>query len=117
MAGETNYALIWFIYLASGAVFYLIFWKFSSLSGRFPAWLLRTVLAVLIFTPVLPQSENQVAAPALMAVALDSIAAGPGAAARALAALTMGMVLGCTTSFGLFLVLRLRRGKSRWEIL
>ena len=117
MAGETNYALIWFIYLASSAAFYLVFWKFSSLAGGLPAWLLRTLLAVLILTPVLPQSENEVAVPALMAVALDSIASGPGSAARALAALSMGMILGCMASFGLFLLLRLRRRKSRWKIL
>ena len=117
MAGDTNYALIWFIYLASSAVFYLVFWKFSGLAGRLGAWLLRTLLAVLILTPVLPQSENEVAVPALMAVALDSIASGPGAAARALAALTMGMVLGCIASLGLFLVISLHRRKSRWKIL
>lgn len=93
MAGDTNYVLIWFIYLASGAVFFLVFWKFTALLGRLPAWILRTFMAALILTPVFPRSEEETAVPALMAVALDTIASGPEAAARGLAALATGMVV------------------------
>ncbi len=93
MAGDTNYVLIWFIYLASGAVFFLVFWKFTALLGRLPAWILRAFMAALILTPVFPRSEEETAVPALMAAALDTIASGPEAAARGLAALATGMVV------------------------
>lgn len=113
MAGETNYVLIWLVYLTSSLVFYLVFWKFTSLLGSLPAWLLRVFLATLVLTPVLPRSENEVAVPALMAVALDSIASGPGAAARGLAALATGMVFALLASVALFLILTFVRRTNR----
>ncbi len=104
MAGETNYALIWFIYLLSSAVFYLALWKFTALLGTLLAWLLRTLVAVLIWTPAFPRDEAAVAVPALMAVALDTIAHGPAAAAGSLAALATGLILGSLASLALFVV-------------
>ena len=112
MAGDTNYVLIWFIYLASAAVFFFAFWKFTTLLGRLPAWMLRTFLAALILTPVFPRGEEETAVPALMAVALDAIATGPAAAARGLAALATGMVAATLAAILLWLGLTLaRRGK------
>ncbi len=116
MTGETNYVLIWFIYLVSSLVFYLVFWKFAGLSGRLPAWLLRTFMAALILTPVFPRTEGEAAAPALMAIALDSIASGPGAAARGLAALATGMVVAFMAALALFLALTIGRRKFRSRI-
>ncbi len=114
MAGDTSYVLIWFIYLASGAVFFLTFWKFTALLGRLPAWILRTFMAALILTPVFPRSEEETAVPALMAVALDTIASGPEAAARGLAALAAGMIVAVFAALILFLGLTfVRRGNSR----
>lgn len=114
MAGDTNYVLIWFIYLASGAVFFLVFWKFTALLGRLPAWILRTFMAALILTPVFPRSEEETAVPALMAVALDTIASGPAAAARGLAALATGMVVAILGALILFACLTIvRREKFR----
>lgn len=114
MAGDTNYVLIWFIYLASGAVFFLVFWKFTALLGRLPAWILCTFMAALILTPVFPRSEEETAVPALMAVALDMIASGPEAAARGLAALATGMVVAILGALTLFAGLTIvRRGNFR----
>ena len=109
MAGETNYVLLWLVYLASSLGFYLVFWKFSGLLGSLTAWLARIFLAALIFTPVFPRSEGEVAVPALMAIALDSIAFGPGAAARGLAALATGMVFAFLAALAVFLVLTFGR--------
>ena len=114
MAGEANYLLIWFVYLAASAVFLAVFWKFSALLGRLPAWLLRTLVAALVLTPALPRNEAEVAVPALMVATLDSIASGPDAAARGLAALATGLVFACIASLGLYLALNLRHRKSRW---
>ncbi len=113
MAGDTNYVLIWFIYLASGAVFFLVFWKFTALFGRLSAWISRTFMAALILTPIFPSGEGETAVPALMAVALDTIASGPEAAARGLAALAAGMVVAILGAMVLFLGLTfVRRGNS-----
>lgn len=109
MAGETNYLVIWFIYLASSTVFYLVFWRFTALLGRLPSWLLRTFMAALILTPVFPRSEEETAVPALMAIALDTIGSGPAAAARGLAALATGMVLAALAALTLFLGLSIAR--------
>lgn len=109
MAGETNYLVIWFIYLASSTVFYLVFWRFTALLGRLPSWLTRTFMAALILTPVFPRSEEETAVPALMAIALDTIGSGPAAAARGLAALATGMVLAALAALMLFLGLSIAR--------
>lgn len=116
MAGDTNYVLIWFIYLASGAVFFLVFWKFTALLGRLPAWILRTFMAALILTPVFPRSEEETAVPALMAVALDTIASGPAAAARGLAALATGMVVAILAALVLSLSLTVARRRMNRQI-
>ena len=114
MAGDTNYVLIWFAYLASAAVFFFVFWKFTALLGRLPAWILRTFMAALILTPVFPRGEEETVVPALMAVALDAIASGPAAAARGLAALATGMVVATLAAIILGLGLTLvRRGNFR----
>ncbi len=112
MAGETNYVLIWFIYLTSGAVFYLVFWKFTALLWRLPAWLARAFMAALILTPVLPRGEQGTAAPALMAAALDAIAGDPAATARGLAALATGMIAAMLVALTLFLGLFASRRRS-----
>ncbi len=115
MGGEAGYLLFWTIYLASSAVFFAVFWKFSGLFGRLPAWLLRTIVAVLILTPAWPRGGGGVPAPALMVAALDGIGSGPEAAARGLVALFMGVCIAVIISPALFLALKLRRGKSKWR--
>ena len=115
MAGEANFLLIWVIYLASSAVFFFVFWKFSALLGQAPAWLLRTLMAALILTPVLPRNEDEVAVPALMVAALDGIGSGPEAAARGLGALFLGTLFALIVSTGAFLAMKLRRRKSKWR--
>ena len=115
VAGGANYALIWAIYLAASAVFFAVFWKFSGLLGRLPAWLLRTILAALILTPAWPRGGGEVPAPALMVAALDGIGSGPEAAARGLGALVIGVGIATALSIGLLLALKLRRGRSKWH--
>lgn len=116
MAGDTNYVLIWCVYLASGAVFFLAFWKFTALLGRLPAWILRTFMAALILTPVFPRGEEETAVPALMAVALDMIASGPAAAARGLAALAAGMVVAVLAALVLSLGLTIANRRTNRKI-
>lgn len=116
MTGDTNYVLIWFVYLAFGAVFFLVFWKFTALLGRLPAWILRTFMAALILTPVFPSGEEATAVPALMAVALDTIASGPAAAARGLAALATGMVVAILGALVLSLGLTIARRRMNRQI-
>ena len=120
MAGDANYLLIWFFYLASAAVFLFVFWKFTALLRRpkrlerSSAWILRTFMAALILTPVFYHGEAGTAVPALMALALDVIAAGPAAAARGLAALAAGMVAAAAAAMVLWLGSTLvRRGNFR----
>ena len=115
MAGGANYALIWAIYLAASAVFFAVFWQFSGLLGRLPAWLLRTIMAALILTPAWPRGGGEVPAPALMVAALDGIGSGPEAAARGLGALVIGVGIATALSIGLLLALKLRRGRSKWH--
>ena len=115
MAGGSNYFLIWIIYLAASAVFFAVFWQFSGLLGRLPAWLLRTIMAALILTPAWPRGGGEVPAPALMVAALDGIGSGPEAAARGLGALVIGVGIATALSIGLLLALKLRRGRSKWH--
>ncbi len=110
MAGESTYITTWLIYLASSVVFLLVLWKFTALIGRLPRWFLRIFVATLIYTPVLPRSDEETAVPALMVAAMDAIAFGPAAAARGLAALATGMIVAFAgaiiVSLGLFIVRR-----------
>jgi len=115
MAGGVDYLLIWIIYLASSAVFFAVFWKFSGLLGRLPAWLLRTVMAALILTPAWPRGGEEIPAPALMVAVLDGIGSGPEAASRSLGALVIGMIIATILSISLFLAWKLRGGQSKWH--
>ncbi len=113
MTEGTAYAAVWLLYLASSLVFFLVWWKFTGLLGRIPAWLLRVFMAALIWTPAWPQDAGEVAVPALMALALDTIASGPAAAARGLVALAMGMVLALSAAVLVFLLWTFGGGRLR----
>ncbi|MEQ8956279.1 MAG: hypothetical protein RL120_19275 [Gammaproteobacteria bacterium] len=105
-----NYYLVWFGYLAAGAVFYGIFWYFTRFPrARWLAYFMRAVMAAVIVTPWYAHSDEDILAPALMIAMLDAISGG-GSATRALVPLflALGAVL---LSGGLLFVLR----RSIWS--
>ncbi len=93
MGAETNYPAVWLVYLAAGLVFYGLFWRMTAPVRR--RWLRRSaraVTAAVILTPAYTSEQSGTMAPALMVMALDAIAIGPGAATRALAPLVLGVI-------------------------
>ena len=93
METESNYWLIWLIYIAAAVLFLGIFWRITRLQGL--PWLrfsLRGLMLALIFTPWYANIEGSNLAPALMVVALDAITVGMSAAPRALIPLLLALV-------------------------
>ena len=94
MEAESNYWLIWLVYLAASAVFYPVFWRLTAFSRR--RWLsysLRATMAALILTPWYANTQSDTLAPALMIAALDAITIGGDAVARASTPLLLALIL------------------------
>jgi hypothetical protein len=110
MEAESNYWVIWFIYLAAAAVFYSIFWRLTAFSrALWISYSLRAVAAAVILTPWYANSQTGILAPALMVVTLDAITMGSSAVGRALVPLLLGLLV--AESFASVLYLIRKRSK------
>ena len=110
METESNYWLIWLIYIAAAMLFLRIFWRIAWLQGL--PWLrfsLRGLMLVLTFTPWYANIEGSNLAPALMVVALDVITVGMPAAPRALVPLLLATVAAEVLATILYFALRRKR--------
>jgi hypothetical protein len=103
MDATTNFWLIWLIYLGASVIFYALFWKYINLlTQKFIVFILRGLVAALIFTPWFVNIQGSIMAPALMVVMLDLITIGPGEIARAGVPLFLSILTMEIVSMGLY---------------
>ncbi len=113
MAAESNYLLIWVIYLAASAIFYWIFWLATRFDkAKWTSYSLRAVAAAVILTPWYANVQGTTLAPALMIMTLDLITIGTDAVARGAIPLILAMVLAEIGVSGFYLIQK-RRTKSK----
>jgi len=110
MAAETNYWLIWLIYLAAGGAFYGIFWWLTRFKRfKWISYSLRAVMLALILTPWFTTDEGRTMAPALMVMTLDAITIGREASGRAASPLLLAVVVAELIATLLYLVIGRRK--------
>ena len=103
MDATTNFWLIWLMYLGASALFYALFWKYINLlTHKFLIFMLRGLVAALIFTPWFVNIQGSLMAPALMVVMLDVITIGPSETARAGVPLFLSILIIEIMSTGLY---------------
>ena len=84
MITPNDILLISLIYLTAGVVFFLLFWRLSSvLKFELLVYMLRGLLASLIFTPWSINLQETTLAPAVMVAMLDLITLGSAEVFRA----------------------------------
>ncbi len=92
MEAETNYLGVWFVYLAAGAIFYVVLHRLTQFNrALWWSYTLRALFLALALTPWYANSDSGTFAPALMVVTLDLITAGSEAALRAILPLAMSL--------------------------
>jgi hypothetical protein len=92
MEAETDYWLIWLVYLGGSGIFYPIFWRYTAFRrARWLSYSLRALMAALILTPWYANTQGETLAPALMVATLDAITIGSEAAIRAGVPLVMAL--------------------------
>ena len=115
MEAETNYWLIWTVYLAASAVFFPIYWRLTRFGRlRWLSYSARALMAALILTPWYANIQGNTMAPALMVMTLDAITIGTDSATRALVPLLSGMLVAevIATVFWISRRKRKRAGKT-----
>ena len=94
MEADSNYWLVWVIYLTASALFYGVFWRLTRFrQARWTAYSLRAIVAVIILTPWYANAQGTTLAPALMVLALDAITIGSEAAIRSIIPLILAIIL------------------------
>ncbi|MES3006384.1 MAG: hypothetical protein V4751_01295 [Pseudomonadota bacterium] len=89
-----DYLIGWAIYIAAGAICYIIFYRFTGSIGFKPlANSLRAILIAIMFTPWYISPEEDLLAPAIIVMMLDLITVGGTSFVRAMVPLTMAIVL------------------------
>ena len=107
MEAESNYWLIWVIYLAAGIVFYLIFWWITRFRrALWSVYSLRAITAAIILTPWYANAQGTTLAPALIVLLLDIITIDNGAASRAAVPLVLSIIVAEVIATILFLLKR-----------
>lgn len=113
MEAVTNYWLLWSIYLAASAVFFIVFWRMTRF--RHHEWLsqlLRGTVVAIALTPWYANQEGTVLAPALIVVMLDAITIGGTAAVRALVPLVLALLLAWIAASAWYLIIIRNKSKS-----
>lgn len=88
-----DYIVGWAVYIAAGAVCYIIFYRFTGAIKFKPlANSLRAILIAVMFTPWYVSPEADLLAPALMVMMLDMVTLGGSAFVRALVPLSMAII-------------------------
>ncbi|MDP6651146.1 MAG: hypothetical protein QGF90_03390 [Gammaproteobacteria bacterium] len=94
MEADSNYWLVWMIYLTASALFYGVFWRLTRFRrARWTAYSLRAIVAAIILTPWYANAQGATLAPALMVLALDAITVGSEAAMRPIIPLILAIIL------------------------
>ena len=104
MAVQNDILLLSLIYLASGVVFYLLFWRYISvLKFELIVYISRGLLASLIFTPWFVNLQETILAPALMVAMLDLITLGSAEVFRAGVPLLLSILTFQAIALGLYI--------------
>jgi len=112
MEPDTNYWLLWTIYLSASVVFLIAFWRLTRFSRlRWLSYLLRAVTIALVLTPSYANQQDTVLAPALMVLMLDAITIGGDAAVRSVVPLFLALILALIVAFVWYLIATRRRNK------
>lgn len=110
MFNESEYQMMWMIYLAAAACAWLVWWKMTS---WIPLWYVREplwlIMAILLFTPVRVDPMESWMAPATMIFLLDTVLDTGDNEARMLGDLALAMGL------GLLLYLLIAAGRAGWK--
>ncbi|NKB31681.1 MAG: hypothetical protein GKR91_01105 [Pseudomonadales bacterium] len=119
MDAESNYWLIWLIYLAASAGFYWVFWLLTRFQvAKWSSYSLRAVAAAVILTPWYASAQGETMAPALMVMTLDLITIGTEAAARSAIPLLLAIIAAEIAATLFYLILkRHRKLKKNHKIL
>ncbi|MDD9890102.1 MAG: hypothetical protein OXU66_03040 [Gammaproteobacteria bacterium] len=113
MAAESNFLLIWIIYLAASAIFYWIFWVATRFDkAKWTSYSLRAVAAAVILTPWYANVQGTTMAPALMIMTLDLITMGSDAVARAAIPLILA-IIGAELGASIFYLIQKRRARTK----
>jgi len=87
-----DYVLGWAVYLACGALCYMIFYRFTGVIRFKPvANTLRAILLATMFTPWYVNPDSDLLAPALIVILMDMVTVGETSFVRALVPLTMSI--------------------------
>ena len=93
MEAETNYWVIWVIYLTVSSLFYALFWWLTQFQKvLWIAYCLRAVIAAIILTPWYAGGFGSALAPAWIVILLDVITIGSDAAVRATIPLLLAII-------------------------
>ncbi len=110
MFNESEYQMMWMIYLAAAACAWLVWWKMTS---WIPLWYVREplwlIMAILLFTPVRVDPMESWMAPATMIFLLDTVLDTGDNEARMLGDLALAMGL------ALLLYLLIAAGRAGWK--
>jgi hypothetical protein len=110
MFNESEYQMMWMIYLAAAACAWLVWWKMTS---WIPLWYVREplwlIMAILLFTPVRVDPMESWMAPATMIFLLDTVLDTGDNEARMLGDLALAMGL------ALLLYLLIAAGRAGWR--
>ncbi|MDO9318788.1 MAG: hypothetical protein Q7V56_11380 [Gammaproteobacteria bacterium] len=88
-----DYLIGWTIYIAAGALCYIIFYRFTGILRFKPlANALRAVLIAVMFTPWYVSAEDDLLAPAIIVMALDLVTIGGTSFVRAMVPLTLAVL-------------------------
>lgn len=113
MEAVTNYWLLWSVYLAAAAVFFIVFWRMTRFRNHeWLSQLLRGTVVAIALIPWYANQEGTVLAPALIVVMLDAITIGGTAAVRALVPLVLAVLLAWIVASAWHLVSARRRSKT-----
>ena len=109
-----DYIAGWAVYIAAGALCYMIFYRVTGAIKFKPiANCLRVILIALMFTPWYVSPEEDLLAPALMVMMLDMVTVGGSAFVRALVPLSLAIMFGVIVTLSSALIKRLLRRSEK----
>jgi len=105
MEAETNYWVIWVIYLTVSSLFFAFFWWLTQFQKMlWTAYCLRAVIAAIILTPWYASGFGTALAPAWIIILLDVITIGNDAAVRATIPLILAIICSVILATGVYYI-------------
>ena len=102
MGIDSNYFLLWCLYIVAGLSFYISLWWLTRSSAiKLLNYSVRGIMAAVIFTPWSANIYGDTLAPALMVLVLDLITIGENSAARAAVPLILAIIIAELIAIGL----------------